>query len=140
HLDHTDEDAFEGTLDDLAAARDVAWQRDHGATGVDVVEALSRQVRVDELLRGFTRRKVSAHSVPLRPTFRHRLHVEIALGAEVSVEASARQSGVFHDVVNRDGGEAAAIEQGLCAPDDSLTSRGVVLRRVGHSWLLVSLP
>jgi Zn-dependent membrane protease YugP len=63
---------------------------------------------------------------------RDRLRVEIALRREVTIKASASQSGFRHHVVNRDGIEAVPIEQSAGALKDKFADSIVMLTRRRH--------
>jgi hypothetical protein len=59
-------------------------------------------------------------SVPFRvceETFQH-LRVEVALAGEVTVEAAVRETGIIHDLLDRDALESESVEQFARAGDD----------------------
>src|SRR5258708_2719748 len=64
------------------------------------------------------------------------LGIELLLAAEVPIEAAARQSGIFHDLLDRHLRESPSIEEASRTFQDSPPCIVLVLPRVGHAVLL----
>src|SRR5689334_11858352 len=100
---------------------------------------LAREVGADDLRADAGRGTVDLDAVPMTGPGRigeealQGLGVEIALAAEVPVEAATRQSGFGHDPVDRDALEPEPIEQAAGGADDRFARLGKVVGRVGHA-------
>src|SRR5262249_24663171 len=67
---------------------------------------------------------------------RNRLRVQIALRREVTIKTSAREASLGHDVINRHGVEAVAVEQPASTLKDEIAGSVVMLTRRRHSRFL----
>src|SRR5215475_4618682 len=100
---------------------------------------LAREVRADDLRADVGRPAVDLDAVPVAGPGRigeealQGFGVEIALAAEVAVEAAVRQSGFGHDPADRDALEAEPVEQPAGGADDRLARRSTAGGRVRHA-------
>src|ERR1700751_1358438 len=99
---------------------------------------LAREVGTDELRADMGRSAVDLDAVPVAGPGRigeealQGFSIEIALAAEVPVEAPMRQSDFGHDPADRDAIEPEPIEQPASGADDRLACRVAAGGRVGH--------
>jgi hypothetical protein len=118
---------------------DIVRERDQRTAPVDILEGADRQVVADDLGRDVGGARIDADAVPILDRLlaqdrRDRIGVEVALAVEIGVKAPAREPGIRHDVVDRHGVEAMAIEQSAGALDDLLTDPLTVLGRKRHRF------
>ena len=81
-----------------------------------VVAVLGREVEVDQLLLGLTRRPVALVGQRLLERERD----ELVLGGEVAVEAAVGEAGLGHQLADVDARDAALAQKGRRAVDDLL--------------------
>jgi hypothetical protein len=64
-----------------------------------------------------------------------RFRVKITFAVEVTIEAATCEPRIGHDVINRYGIEAMAVEQSSCAADYFMFGQVAVLGRIRHRTL-----
>jgi hypothetical protein len=84
--------------------------------------------------------RIDAHSIAaqellLAQNMGDRFRVKITFAVEVTIEAATCEPRIGHDVINRYGIEAMAVEQSSCAADYSMFGQVAVLGRIRHRTL-----
>src|SRR5262249_58862045 len=102
---------------------------------VDVLETLRRKIVADELGRAVDSTRIDAHPIAvqellLAQNMGDRFRVKITFAVEVTIEAATCEPRIGHDVINRYGIEAMAVEQSSCAADYFMFCQVAVLGRI----------
>jgi len=136
--DHGAENGFKGPAGRPAAAGNVGRQGDHGAGILDVFKMLAGEIRADDLGADVAGGEVHFHAFPATlPVWvgeeaSENFGVEIALAAEIAVEAAVGEAGAGHDLLDGDAFKTVAIEEPARAVNYGFLDLGAVSNGIRH--------
>src|SRR5262249_8129432 len=135
NIDHDPEHGFKCLPNAGLLPQNFGGKSDQRTAPVDVLEMLKRKIVADELGRAVDSTRIDGHELLLAQNMGDRFRVKITFAVEVTIEAATCEPRIGHDVINRYGIEAMAVEQSSCAADYFMFGQVAVLGRIRHETL-----